>query len=487
MASIATFNPDVTGVEVSESEESDSEESPVYQRHWFSALMESGLTCERESRLGQTRAELRRKVIQIWRGMPLPPLGPHGRNQHSNVLLEALLDSARRHPSQAALFVRSSEHGKGCHSHMRNNRSKLTMLVKRVCSYRKGEADACSSLALPCTQHCIRHIMYNVDQLLFEHCTAKFSDNTQCCVPVFDICHELPLCMEHARKRDNYDRMCAETKPKKVRKKAKPSAMTRPSKRGKKKRRLQRPPEPPPPGSLDTQAEQQDPCEMSVGETSPAEIVEHYVEQEAVDSLVTGQDLSPEPVKEEHQSMEQQQHQPQQQVAVEVEEEVLAMAEELPLDTADLANQASRLLEEHDLTNVLNQIPADAFNDLFTDKNGEYEPTREETEELERALEAVDKDVKSLEKLSQTQGLLVDTLMDEHTLVQTLAQLPTDVPGVIPAVPGIVPVFTTYHHHHHNGYVVNSPHTGAIMAPIAHHPLIEAPTISIQTQTDMPS
>jgi len=482
-------------VEVSESEESDSEETPIYQRHWFSALMESGLACERESRLGQMRAELRRKVIQIWRGMPLPPLGPRGRNQHSNVLLEALLDSARRHPSQAALFVRSSQHGKSCHSHMRNNRSKLTMLVKRKCSYRQGEADACCSLALPCTQHCIRHIMYNVDQLLFEHCTAKFSDNTQCCVPVFDICHELPLCLEHARKRDNYDRMCAETKPKKVRKKAKPSAMTRPSKRGKKKRRLQRPPEPPPTGLLDAQAEQQDQCEMDVGATaSPAEIVEHYVKQEAVDNLVTGQDLQPEPIKEEHQSVDQHQHQQQQQqqqqqeVAVEVEEEVLAMAEELPLDTADLANQASRLLEEHDLTNVLNQIPADAFNDLFTeDKNGEYEPTREETEELERALEAVDKDVKSLEKLSQTQGLLVDTLMDEHTLVQTLAQLPTDMPSVIPGVPGIVPVFTTYHHHHHNGYVVNSPHTGAIMAPITHHSLIEAPTISIQTQTDMPS
>jgi hypothetical protein len=128
---------------------------------------------------------------------------------------------------------------------------------------------------------------------------------------------------------------------------------------------------------------------------------------------------------------------------------------------------------------------------LTEDKNGQYEPTREETEELERALEAVDKDVKSLEKLSQTQGLLVDTLMDEHTLVQTLAQLPNDVPSVIPAVPGIVPVFTTYHHHHHhNGYVVNSPHTGAIMTPIT-HPIVEAtgiaPTISIQTQTDMPS
>lgn len=126
---------------------------------------------------------------------------------------------------------------------------------------------------------------------------------------------------------------------------------------------------------------------------------------------------------------------------------------------------------------------------LTEDKNGQYEPTREETEELERALEAVDKDVKSLEKLSQTQGLLVDTLMDEHTLVQTLAQLPNDVPNVIPAVPGIVPVFTAYHHHH-NGYVVNSPHAGAIMAPLT-HPIVEAPgiapTISIQTQTDMPS
>ncbi|PNF20232.1 hypothetical protein B7P43_G16187 [Cryptotermes secundus] len=483
------------GVEVSDSDETDSEEAPVYQRHWFSALLESGLPCERGSRLVQIRSELRRRVNQTWKGMPLLPLGPRGRNQHSNLLVDALLDSARRHPSQAALFVRSSQHGKSCHSHMRHNRSKLTMLVKRMCSYRKGEADACSSLALPCTQHCIRHIMYNVDQLLFEHCTAKFSDNTQCCVPVFDICHELPLCLEHARKRDNYDRMCAEIKPKKVRKKAKPSAMTRPSKRGKKKRRVQRPPEPPPSDSMDVQADQEEPCEMVVGASSPAEsLVEPYIKEEATNSVIAEQDLQQIPIKEEHQSMDLHQQQQQQQVEVEVEEEVLEMAEELPLDTAELANQASRLLEEHDLTNVLNQIPADAFNDLFTDKNGQYEPTREETEELERALEAVDKDVKSLEKLSQTQGLLVDTLMDEHTLVQTLAQLPTDVPNVIPAVPGIVPVFTTYHHHHHhhhhNGYVVNSPHAGAIMAPLT-HPIVEAPgiapTISIQTQTDMPS
>ncbi|KAJ9585816.1 hypothetical protein L9F63_020518, partial [Diploptera punctata] len=192
------------GVEVSDSEDSDSEERAIYQRHWFSGWLESGFAGERESRQGFLRAELRRRVNQTLRGLPLPPLGPHGRFDRSNLLVEALLDSARRHPSQTALFLRSHPIS-----------SKMTMLVKRLCSYRKGETDACSNLALPCTQHCVRHIMYNVDQLLFEHCTAKFSDNTQCCVPVFDICHELPLCLEHARKRDNYDRMCAETKPKK--------------------------------------------------------------------------------------------------------------------------------------------------------------------------------------------------------------------------------------------------------------------------------
>lgn len=60
---------------------------------------------------------------------------------------------------------------------------------------------------------------------------------------------------------------------------------------------------------------------------------------------------------------------------------------------------------------------------FVVNKNGEYEPSREETEELEKALAAVDNDVKSLEKLSQTQGLL-DSLLDENTLGDTLVQIP---------------------------------------------------------------
>lgn len=76
-------------------------------------------------------------------------------------------------------------------------------------------------------------------------------------------------------------------------------------------------------------------------------------------------------------------------------------------------------------------------------RNGEYEPSREEAEELEKALAAVDNDVKSLEKLSQTHGLLdsflgkyvplnsqadltafVTPTTDEHTLTDSLVQIP---------------------------------------------------------------
>lgn len=45
-----------------------------------------------------------------------------------------------------------------------------------------------------------------------------------------------------------------------------------------------------------------------------------------------------------------------------VSDEVLAIAS---MDPTDLASQASRLLEEHDITSMLNQIPADAFTELF--------------------------------------------------------------------------------------------------------------------------
>lgn len=82
-----------------------------------------------------------------------------------------------------------------------NIRTKYQTGYSRLVAARACEIDKCQRAALPCTKHCTMHIMFNADQVLFEYCTAKFADNTQCSVPVFDISHELPLCAEHARKR----------------------------------------------------------------------------------------------------------------------------------------------------------------------------------------------------------------------------------------------------------------------------------------------
>ena len=71
-----------------------------------------------------------------------------------------------------------------------------SVLVRRPCVYRDGE---CREPSLPGTRHCMRHIMYNVDQQLFTHCTARHPDNTLCRVPVFDVSHELPLCYKHSK------------------------------------------------------------------------------------------------------------------------------------------------------------------------------------------------------------------------------------------------------------------------------------------------
>lgn len=65
----------------------------------------------------------------------------------------------------------------------------------------KCSIQSCSNVALAMTAYCFYHITLSKDQKLFHPCTAKFSDNSQCRVPVFDISHELPLCREHAWKR----------------------------------------------------------------------------------------------------------------------------------------------------------------------------------------------------------------------------------------------------------------------------------------------
>lgn len=503
-----------TNVIETDSDDSDLEEGLVYQKHWFSGWMEagSGLASEerRENRLLQIRAEFRRKLNQVWGARRDPGVSS---------LPKCVVDSALSKPSQTAVLLSPNQRWH------RTGRSKLSMLVPKQCVFGKqGEGEVCTSPALPCAHHCVRHITYNVEQLLFEHCTAKFSDNTQCCVPVFDSSHELPLCSEHARKLDDYNRQSQVVKPKRVRKKSKPSAMTRSTKRNKKKKQkpsLSSQPSPlPPPTSpvsltsnvptVQAQARIQRSQSLPVDSlsrrdsedfidgnlgivtpTSPAESTEIFVTDETYGRLNETQ-LNVNDLNGVGETIVDVADVPD----VDVEEEALELVAELPelTDAGDLGQQDGSLLEGHDLTNVLNEIPTIAFTDLFGEEDKDMEPTREETEELERALAAVDKDVKSLQnmgsqilldykaqdllqtseaqaqaqvflevdKLSPSQGLLdidklqaqglfdvknqglLDNLLDDQTLVQTLTQLPADLPS---SSSNLV--------YYHNGYTIN--------------------------------
>ncbi|XP_046806340.1 uncharacterized protein LOC111690995 [Lucilia cuprina] len=96
------------------------------------------------------------------------------------------------------------------YQHSEQNKKELPANVKRCC------VNGCDAYTLEMASHCQQHIVYNSAQHVFLPCTAKFADNTQCRVPVFDIAHDLPLCMEHARKRDAYNRLLYEQRPRKI-------------------------------------------------------------------------------------------------------------------------------------------------------------------------------------------------------------------------------------------------------------------------------
>lgn len=323
----------------------------------------------------------------------------------------------------------------------------------------------CSNDALTLTAYCYIHITHNSDQVLFHPCTAKFSDNTPCRVPVFDISHELPLCREHAWKRDNYDRMIQEQKPKKPpRKKPKPSAMTRPPKRNKKKKKPQ-PKHLVSPHShhdhnlLSSHLHQHQHSSISITQTSNTIHIEPKSTQifnqknsPVMKYYVSSSPMCGKPGVNLHASGNQIQFSPQTLASFQNNQQKMLM---IPGNTQDLLNVCenssayessedtgvgglseselishdvieeiplgdTKLLEEHDLTNVLNQIPEDAFDDFFgVQQNSPFEPTQEEQEDLQRALEAVDEQVKNLQQLSDSNflGDLLD--VDDQMLVTT--------------------------------------------------------------------
>lgn len=299
--------------------DSSGDEMTIYQRHWFSG--ESLTPLSRAARLSQLRSQLQRQLLQ---------LRINGTDTETLLRqrVRCLLEAASKDPSSTARTLNDSP-----------TKSKVLggpLLVGGLCG-----AEGCQQTSLPCTRHCSRHIMLNGDQLLFEHCTAKFSDNTQCCVPVFDVAHELPLCPEHARKRDNYHRKIQESKPKKARKKpASPTIPARPKPKSKPKKRKR-----PPSNKLETKGaplmheESHYMSQINCSENHTKTLNNLNVPQGTSNSsnLNLGLGLG----------------------------SLGGLSGGLKVELGDNEVFASLDSAEHDFGTVLNNLPPDAFNDLF--------------------------------------------------------------------------------------------------------------------------
>lgn len=306
------------GDEMSDSDSS-GDETAVYQRHWFSVENTSGPN--RSARLSQLRSQLRRRLAQLQKSRPES-------ESQLQEKAQCLLEAAWRDPEATARALYDSPGS--------SKTVDSPLLVGTSCG-----VEGCCQISLPCTRHCSRHIMINGDQLLFEHCTAKFSDNTQCCIPVFDVAHELPLCPEHARKRDNYHRKAQESKPKKARKKPTSPTISRPKPKARPKKR-KRP-------------------SCSKSEIKNCGIVQdqnHYVNQISTteNHTKTLNNLN---------ALQGTSHSSGLNLGLGLGPLSGFGSGGLKVDLGDHEVFASLDPAEHDFGNVLNNLPADAFNDLF--------------------------------------------------------------------------------------------------------------------------
>ncbi|XP_013116048.2 uncharacterized protein LOC106093528 [Stomoxys calcitrans] len=140
----------------------------------------------REERIASYKQQLRRQAMQLLSTRSLQKLPFHAARRRL-VCVDRLLRK----------YYKQNEKG-------------LPANVK-CCSF-----NGCNDNSLEMATHCQKHIVLSAGKEIFLPCTAKFADNTQCRVPVFDITHDLPLCLEHARKRDAYNRLVYEQKPRKL-------------------------------------------------------------------------------------------------------------------------------------------------------------------------------------------------------------------------------------------------------------------------------
>ncbi|XP_013184539.2 INO80 complex subunit D [Amyelois transitella] len=246
--------------------------------------------------------------------------------------------------------------------------------------------ERCTESPVPCGRYCLKHVTLATEQRLYASCAAVFAGGSRCKQPLLPLQDQTPLCAEHAWKRDNYDKLIRECRPKKAVPRGRAWAPPRP-KRAKRRRRA--PPRPaaqpapaPPPPAADHKLSEINVCSNSSAYDSSDET--------ALGALSENEYIIV----------------PSQELEVEVEQ--------VPHD--DILDPA-----------VLSQIPDEAFTEFFNQAEGGAPFA--ESSELAAALEAVLDERALDERVLDERALdtIADCVFSDH-IANNKMQVPSSVP-----------------------------------------------------------
>ncbi|XP_050669564.1 uncharacterized protein LOC126968593 [Leptidea sinapis] len=233
---------------------SDDDNMPDYESASGSVCVEETSAESRSARLELRRAAMRRHVMRTACAMRL------ARDHEKDKVLATLVKKQLSGKSTCRLPPQTVNHLLA----MRGMSSILSLQERRKLrqsGWSGGEGgrseattsqcfeESCQNEPLPCARYCLSHVTLAADQRLYASCAAVFAGGERCKQPLLPLQEQLPLCAEHAWKRDNYEMLCRESKPQKIRKRAwGPSGRAprppRPPRKPKRRRRLvlKRPP-----------------------------------------------------------------------------------------------------------------------------------------------------------------------------------------------------------------------------------------------------
>lgn len=402
-------------------DESDDEEISSFggglSRYVSVIPLRSTTDSPRAFKLERSKREFRHRYLQL---AQMINAEDKFRGLHQSTVANKLVEAARRCPNETGMLLQ------GRHPASSSNGlspSSIKIFSKRRCSFRRasstnGAKDAgCPELCLPCSTLCNRHILYSVDQQLFEFCSARgTAGSTPCGAPVLAIHSGLPYCPAHAEQVDGIGNnfSVSANAPKTLegpdlsgnnggghqgslssksnRRKARArstSSLGRHSRRLRNRRRAKR-----------------------IGSSGGSETRIHCIEAadngmeldvETVDSPENCSPAYPTP-------------------AQLIPHTIQPLSNPLPTSV----DHEVEILEDHDLKELLNRLPDEAFQEIFamtqaaasSSRNGGLfvpMPSREEAEELERVLAVAES--ATMGGVGHTESDLSDlSLIDDHTL-----------------------------------------------------------------------